>query len=546
MYPETVAIDPHTDCGGTLWLSDPRCAANGYQSLAETFRTWKTTGVDGFASFEVTDLVLRKTIIARARSPWTSGIETWAVTSHAPTAMMQAAAYSMWDFALGVLINQAPHEPLNPFFLTYDAQRTVSVETHLPAIRVDCNDDIDTFYNATSHTIYAKFPILPEHETRWAPAFNDTAAEPYQSVEVTAAVLDRISGTDPALPINGRASVSVSINGYPGQAASIGLILLSPINQNHTQWNLQACAVDARWAAGQSLMEMNARTRQIPYDMDGDSERVVMGVQLDDPGFGWDVFRPASDGSWKRAVMSNEWFQAFNPVLPPYTGLTTGAALANQTTIDYVLNTLSLAPLGDHDTTYAYEVALASMVADGISRTPSSLTNDYAQMFGQFSNHPINLTDAKKFVRLGSPLESFRPATVQNLTQLQMNVSQNGLAIAAIGWFDYFCIAILLLHALIALTHAFWVVFKSKETSDAWESIPELMALGINSERPQATGVGLLNNTSAGIRTWVPLQSIVQVQLVEQGGKEAAQLRFRDTASDVRYVDEIIEVGKSY
>ena len=113
-----------------------------------------------------------------------------------------------------------------------------------------------------------------------------------------------------------------------------------------------------------------------------------------------------------------------------------------------------------------------------------------------------------------------------------------GCVMATVGWFDYFCVVLLLLHAVLALNHTLIVVWW-KETSETWDTIPELVA-PLQKSAPHPGNV--LKNTSAGIQTFRTIGKLARVETVplengcqrNTGAKvlgSKLQLRFADTST---------------
>ncbi|KAL4812270.1 hypothetical protein BDW67DRAFT_188855 [Aspergillus spinulosporus] len=75
------------------------------------------------------------------------------------------------------------------------------------------------------------------------------------------------------------------------------------------------------------------------------------------------------------------------------------------------------------------------------------------------------------------------------------------------NWFDYIAIILLLTHVFLAFAHTNWSLWRG-ETSEAWDTIPELVAL--SQQSPPAPAL-LLDNTYAGARSMRTMGHIVCV-----------------------------------
>ncbi|RSM18240.1 hypothetical protein CDV31_002966 [Fusarium ambrosium] len=202
----------------------------------------------------------------------------------------------------------------------------------------------------------------------------------------------------------------------------------------------------------------------------------------------------------------------------------------NQTTLEAVLNTMMWdAPM--RETIWEVEFAIGLTIIDGMSR--SSCDRDFDAIWKEFpaelwlrSNESTMMEEwelkrskAKKLLKKGKLQDRLCPSDHGECTALKMNVSITGYAMAAMGWFDYFCIAVLSIHVAIAAGHIIVLVRWGKDSS-AWESIPELVALAMNSEPPERVGEAAFNNVSAGIDTFGPRQMVGWVEAVDDNATQ--------------------------
>ncbi|KAH6951456.1 hypothetical protein DER45DRAFT_648343 [Fusarium avenaceum] len=491
---------PPLDCSGSIWMNNSRCLASGYQSIHETFMNRRGNSQIGVLALQIADGDLRKNVHARVREPFAPAVETWAFTAHVPSAVMQAASFTLWISAPNYLIsvaNLVTHP--NPKLLGYGSDRTAMVETELPAARVVCNDDI-VLIEANVTVVEGKFPMLPEYSLRLKVNPSDGQFTTwFETVDITG-IIGSMINTPSQAPILVK---PIDIPQIPDQASSAGIILLSADDANRTRWMMQACSVDARWAKGSTKITENYMS--VKYDFGADQPRSVINSEVDFNGFGWGWFVPPNDGTWRRINVSAEWLDALNPEISDEGPLETGSR--RQTTIESILQASAHGSLGDQDSTLLRELALAVTVIDGLSRSSSYLTANYSSMFEPLLSEPWNKSSSKSLVRLGGPTNTLGAEQETNNAKLKMRMQIHGYAMSVVGWFDYLCIAVLLTHTVIALAHSIWIIWH-RRTSDAWENITEMMALGLNSERPDLTGEDGLSNTSAGIRTWVPTQQV--------------------------------------
>ncbi|KAH7011114.1 hypothetical protein EDB80DRAFT_681118 [Ilyonectria destructans] len=92
---------------------------------------------------------------------------------------------------------------------------------------------------------------------------------------------------------------------------------------------------------------------------------------------------------------------------------------------------------------------------------------------------------------LSQSLTSDRPLDWGNTTQMVMRTTVRGYAMGIDGWFEVLSVTVLLLlllllllHALLALGHTLWVWCYSEDTSEAWDTITELVSLALTSTVP--------------------------------------------------------------
>jgi hypothetical protein len=121
----------------------------------------------------------------------------------------------------------------------------------------------------------------------------------------------------------------------------------------------------------------------------------------------------------------------------------------------------------------------------------------------------------------------------------------SGYAMTPQNWFDYVAIILLLTHVFLAFAHTIWSLWRG-ETSEAWDTIPELVAL---SQQSPPAPAPLLDNTCAGARSMRTMGHVVRVEPSSKPPGEAAMdtlhLTFRDSL-EKRTQDSIPEVDVEY
>ncbi|KAH7184831.1 uncharacterized protein B0J16DRAFT_398325, partial [Fusarium flagelliforme] len=504
MWPNFLDV-PTVNCSGYSWLNNSRCLANGYQSIHQTFINRRGRSQEGRVALQISDGDLYKTVHARVRESTTYIVETWACTAHVPTAILHAASVSLWVAALNYLVSIAsPIMHPNPKLLRYASSRTASVKTELPAARVFCNDLAETVDQKNTTTI-ASFPMLPEYSLQSREGTPGGEVVWFQTYDVRNIVIGMMN-----TPANTNIMVEpVDLPPVPNQASSVGLLLLSSDGENNGRWKLQGCSIDGRWAKGKTKITEDPLS--VKYDFSADQPRSTVDSEVDVEAYGWGRFRPPNDGTWRRINITAGWLSALNAEIPVI-GQNNGTR--QQKTIESILEAASDGPLGDIDANLMRELALAVTVTDGLSRSSSWHTTNYSSIFEPLVSAPWNKTSARTLVTIGGPKNTPDSGTSAKNAKLHMQMELHGYAMSAESWFDFFCIAVLLTHTVIALSHSVWVVWH-RRTSDAWENITEVLTLGLNSDRPGETGEDGLENTSAGIRTWVPTNQIGWVEAID-------------------------------
>lgn len=541
-------------------LYDPKCPSSGYLSLYEHFSNWDRS-LEGRIRFELQDRDTRKLMYTRSRMPdW--GVDTWSVTTHACTATMQDAMHSVWNGAISFLRRTEPLASPGAQAIHLAYVRTFKLKAKFPAVRTACTDTVVEF--GRNQLVELNFPMLPEFGMRYEYYGIDMRQESYVTQDVTATVQAKMeddrhvgstSGTDEDLWLAAPVALEESSN------SQLGLIFLKKTDRLNGTWEAKGCTIDARWAQGYSII--NYLSGSAAYDFAVDQGRELMETELFDTSWDYGSFIPPRDGTWRRIDIDPSWFMIFAPTLSDTDPQNKAPHLGNRTTLESLLNLVALPrrdtyspSFGDYTlyTTTMMEHVVSTFVADGLSRVGSHLTHNYSAMLEPLLSSGFTAKTAKAMVRLGEPLESFQPSGLAsgggNLVPMVMLTTVNGYVLGAVGWFDYFCIAVLLLHALFALGHTIWVLWH-RETSDAWDTIPELLALAECSPPPE---VDALANTCAGVRKFRTMARVAWVEEVGSTGnggstavvgKEQLCLRFKRDGQSRR--DGVpAKVGKGY
>ncbi|KAH6892453.1 hypothetical protein B0T10DRAFT_605187 [Thelonectria olida] len=522
---------------------DPRCPSAGFIPLSQHYTIWWSLS-DAPFEFEIQDSNLRKAmhVVPSARNH----LDTWAYTTHATSATMQDAMRSMHAKSLSYLQNHRHGSPKlgapDPQNLLYAETKKFEVKTKAPAVRTTClgQDNVDLY----SGNLTLLFPILREFQAAGLiPDLygNSSGLYEVEEIDVFDHVKDHLfrrgllktnTSLDESMFNGTRTTLAVPLDIWNHTASSIGIVLMfNATDMLNTSTYIAACSVDARWANAKSIIETNERI-QLEHDFERTRVRNLVRTELEVPGFGTvdlDPFIPPRDGSMRVIRIQPSWFDVFAPVIPevPYVLRANRLDGQNQTTLEKAMEATRL--LGAFRLVDAQHL-IATCVADGLSRC-GMIPNDLPSRFlGAWRNRYWGVDDehlARTMFRDGEPKESFEKPPVLagcNTTRLVMRAYFKGYAISAKGGFDRFCIAVLLAHALIALVHTMWSVCKSSETSGAWESIVELIALTLKSPSPSDP---ILSNTGAEVRSFKTIGSVAWVETSPAGGRAREQVRFR-------------------
>lgn len=186
---------------------------------------------------------------------------------------------------------------------------------------------------------------------------------------------------------------------------------------------------------------------------------------------------------------------------------------ANSTILESILVALEgLDFLAVDEGTVLTEHVIATMLVDSILRVSSHRTSNYSALLEPDISEPWSWAKVRRFVRASQPPSPITPPqgdTASAYTAVQIHASVRGFVIAAAGGFDYFSVALLTSHVVLSLAFSAWTVLWRRASSDAWESISEMLALAQNSPPPEGSA---LANTCACFRKWRTSQGLAWVK----------------------------------
>ena len=161
------------------------------------------------------------------------------------------------------------------------------------------------------------------------------------------------------------------------------------------------------------------------------------------------------------------------------------------------------------DKRYFIELLVASMVADGLSRFSSHRTFNLSHDTRDWKIKDLHTYNSS---RLLSSLDGPKQSS-PTVPSIWLEVYVNRYAYYPSSTSDYLALAVVCLYILIAGSHVITILFlpEHRVTSDAWDSLTELLVLCQNSPPPSTTS---LKNTSAGIDRLRTYGTIVKVRAI--------------------------------
>jgi hypothetical protein len=266
---------------------------------------------------------------------------------------------------------------------------------------------------------------------------------------------------------------------------------------------LASCSIDARWLLanvyGTGGIWLNDH---ITYEVNGD---VTWQEQI--------YFPDGDTRNFSSVRLTPDWLFALTPNLG-------NATDDSWNSLSYMLTELGV----DNSTGLIRNWAEAGQT---IETTVSAIIADGMSRVGFESNGGLSNTTPDPWPDLGlddSTSDSILAGTYNlppaqddndNTSDLPWSITVTGKAYNAGSAAYYFALTLLFLHAALAIAHTVWALY-TRESSDAWSSLTELVVLALNS--PPPTG-STLENTSTSVERYANL-------------KEPVRLRTRKTWSD--------------
>ncbi|KJX97939.1 hypothetical protein TI39_contig452g00015 [Zymoseptoria brevis] len=189
---------------------------------------------------------------------------------------------------------------------------------------------------------------------------------------------------------------------------------------------------------------------------------------------------------------------------------------------------------------YATEMIIANMIVNGLSLMPYK-TASAGVLKGQIDTQNQWSGGAWEDEILpgnelgsGGQAVSLTPDEERSSTRFVMKTKANGYAYSYDRMTQKAAIAVLIVYCLLALVHVLYNLFFDPISSGTWDTVSELTAVSLNSDRST-----YIENTGAGIHSKHSLKENAQVRVKDD---DRLEIVFPDTMGG----SEIVVPGKAY
>ncbi|KAF2279691.1 uncharacterized protein EI97DRAFT_455902 [Westerdykella ornata] len=388
-------------------------------------------------------------------------------------------------------------------------------EGKLPTVRTVCGNS----RRIDNNTATLEFPVI-ERDKYWRDGLK---TGPIQEVQIG----DLASADDgdmfKRLNISHRQARAKWVTLPPslGSSVSAGVIVTG---QNDTTLVAQGCVVDARWAQGEYLNHFDSFLHSLDANPGKQPMSETSEFKFDRAQYLDERYKPYFGPTMN---MTSEWFDSW--ILPMPEQAQIGSSY-NQTNFEALLNTSAM-----NDPFYRLdqidnsrinlEYYITMFLLDALSRVGFSLQTPTPTANGiKPELRTPGVTD-DKFLN-GGPIYD-RP-NFPHMTY-HYRTFKYGTAWYFNGYSQWIALSVLLLHTVLALAHSILILWR-RTSSEAWDSVAELMALAYNSNGDGEE----LENCAAGIISADTLKRTVMAAKSTDG---KAQLVFLDEGSGGGEVD---------
>ncbi|OJJ45429.1 hypothetical protein ASPZODRAFT_144060 [Penicilliopsis zonata CBS 506.65] len=474
-------------CTTVAGLTDPYCIAGGYSALQQWATTLDFVPGGGTANgplfhMDVTDQLMQQTMIGYIRQPG-SNLDTWAQATHSATAVVQEMLRGAWQTGIHHIGGFRYGR------LQYGADSLSSAAVQIPAVRVVC----PSFLRVSGNDSTINCPVVPEYDFWANVSSGGTVTWDVNPLTLPQNLSQIWTALDQDAPATGVKTMWTALNETDFGSASAGLLIFdSPARYADVASDESrlavCCTVDARWAEGHSLISRG--------DLGGNFYK-LSSVSHQRADTSTQEFGPIDDGSYTLIRLALDWLQALTPKMAPMYNATTNQSVAVNS-LESIVTSTGLTELDNSTNTAEFvctaflEHIVSVLVANGLSRVGLSRQVNYEQ-FNQLAS---NYTYATVSGNGDGVLDPRATLSSSPFTRLVMTETTTGYALSVTSWLEYLAVALICLHLGMALIHTGWLLY-TRKTSQAWESIPELIALSQNS----APAPRALENTCAGIQS---------------------------------------------
>lgn len=228
--------------------------------------------------------------------------------------------------------------------------------------------------------------------------------------------------------------------------------------------------------------------------------------------------------SLPKITPSAAWARYMNPIMPN----------ENATVFSKIASTAGLwntsLPAAPYYFPAIVEGILTTMVANGIARASYNASMIRALKGRDGNGNQWNATGWFKYLfprhlfGKGTSIFDISPAQQAAATEFQMSAAANGYAYSYKGAIQKAALGVFLVYIVLAIGH-FGYSIATGWTSTAWDTLPEIAALAMNSQQTAA-----LRNTGAGIATVGVFEETVKVRAKDANNLEFV---FGDTEQNV-------------
>ena len=454
-----------------LGAPEDDCIWAGASPIGERFKESRYTGVTELPS---NDRVLSREWGAgfRAVGVGTEGPnpETWVSAVQLAVGLMLKNAGQVWFQALLSVPTSNKYEPLR--WRSQGGTNGVA-ESWIPIVRTSCDSNpflqnsstvqrvsiFDPFWKCI-FTIgqqlinILQYPFLPEYDARPGSKILIPANNPNSS---------RLSAHWLTTPT----SANLTDNSTTTDIPSALLYVFAPQEGPNTTAALFTCSVDARWTkatyTGGPIDSFTGHYVQ--------KAKVLHQRRYPSTFNGWQYsYLPVNDGSWRKVSIDTDWLDALTPSVDNTTsGYTSLAAL---------LSDLDISNHTYDDATPTLEGIVATLVANGMSRTNFRSTGKAPEQL----EDPLNILpdeSSSQWERFMRGSYSF-PRPEGPATKIKLSVTVEGYAYRADSKAYRLALAVLLLHAILAIGHIVYVV-RTRVSCGAWRSMINYVVIAATS-----------------------------------------------------------------